>query len=444
MTGELGVKWMKNFEKATRLKANGRRRLLLVDGHQTHCTRGFLETARKNHVEVICYPSHSTHIYQGLDVVIFSVLKRAWTRIQDDFEKHGGHVDKTNFLNVYLQAHIRALTEDNIHAAFHATGVYPVNRNFITPNMMDPSIETSLQRTIPGKQTDDVQALTNVLKNNLYNVNSQLSEAPSTAASQVPSQTTQQPPSPTNSIIEALKPTQGAYLIQPGTVLPTNHPPIFNLYLISPRHDRYYDLLSKEPCTEQERKLRQALHESEARDMVRKEQVLEMQATSVLQNIYVRGVQAELQAAADYKKKRVGKKVRLNGDGKPKLLTGDEFMELANQKEEEDRELEMAAEHRSNMRYEYHMARNEWEMEECARKERNQRKRAEHQEAMEKWLKQPRFEGRLAPQQQRKPAKKPFERPAPPPKLADFLQEDVEGRVDDESKESSDSEVDDE
>ena len=100
------------------------------------------------------------------------------------------------------------------------------------------------------------------------------------------------------------------------------------------------------------------------------------------------------------------KKVRLNGDGKLKLLTGDEFMKLANQKEVENRELEVAAEHRSNMRYEYHIARDEWEMEERARKERM---RAEHQEAMEKWSKQPQDKGRFAPQG-KKPVKNPFEK----------------------------------
>ena len=45
--------------------------------------------------------------------------------------------------------------------------------------------------------------------------------------------------------------------------------------------------------------MQQALCESKAREVVQKEQVLEMQAVSVLQNLYVRGIQAELQAAVD-------------------------------------------------------------------------------------------------------------------------------------------------
>lgn len=55
--------------------------------------------------------------------------------------------------------------------------------------------------------------------------------------------------------------------------------------------------------------MQQALCESKAREVVQKEQVLEMQAASVLQNLYVRGIQAELQAAVDYKKRKGKKKL---------------------------------------------------------------------------------------------------------------------------------------
>ncbi|KAF8218535.1 hypothetical protein L208DRAFT_1350477 [Tricholoma matsutake] len=69
------AKWIKQFDKQTHAKAAGRRRLFLVDGHNSHYTCAFLEYACKNQIVVLCYPSHSTHIYQGLDVVIFSILK---------------------------------------------------------------------------------------------------------------------------------------------------------------------------------------------------------------------------------------------------------------------------------------------------------------------------------------------------------------------------------
>src|SRR5271154_231005 len=104
-SGKIPVAWIKDWEKLTRLKANGQYRLLIVDGHSSHFTEGFLEYARNNKIEVLSYPSHSTHIYQGLDMVIFSSLKCAWSDKRDKFERTGPAVSKVNFLQVYARAH---------------------------------------------------------------------------------------------------------------------------------------------------------------------------------------------------------------------------------------------------------------------------------------------------------------------------------------------------
>ena len=88
-SGEIATAWIEDWDKLTKAKANGRHRLLVVDGHSSHFTMGFLQYARNNKIIILCYPSHSTHVYQGLDVVIFSVLKRAWSNERDKFEKSG-------------------------------------------------------------------------------------------------------------------------------------------------------------------------------------------------------------------------------------------------------------------------------------------------------------------------------------------------------------------
>jgi hypothetical protein len=99
-SGEIGRAWIENFNKETQAKARGRRRLLLVDGHNSHYTQEFLEYARAHHIEVVGYPSHSTHIYQGLNVIIFSRLKHYWTVARNGWERRGHTVDKTNFLAI--------------------------------------------------------------------------------------------------------------------------------------------------------------------------------------------------------------------------------------------------------------------------------------------------------------------------------------------------------
>nr|VWO98225.1 Serine/threonine-protein kinase CST20 (EC [Ganoderma boninense] len=148
--GEIGVEWIKLFHRQTEAKARGRRRLLLVDGHSSHYTFGFLEFAREHHIHVLCYPSHTTHILQGLDVAIFSSLKRHWTTARDEFERAGKKVNKTNFLSVYHAAHTNALTVENIHAAFRKTGVVPFDPSVVHTDSMLPSLETSIQGSLPN------------------------------------------------------------------------------------------------------------------------------------------------------------------------------------------------------------------------------------------------------------------------------------------------------
>ncbi|EPT04069.1 hypothetical protein FOMPIDRAFT_16805, partial [Fomitopsis schrenkii] len=149
-TGEIGVAWIEHFDKQTKQKAAGRRRLLLVDGHNSHYTRGFLEYARTHRISVVCYPLHSTHIYQGLDVVIFSILKRRWTEERDAYEcANGQKVDKTNFLAIYAKAHVSALSHSTILSAFRVTGVIPLDRSVITEDAMAPSLETSVEGGLP-------------------------------------------------------------------------------------------------------------------------------------------------------------------------------------------------------------------------------------------------------------------------------------------------------
>lgn len=81
--GEIGALWIQHFNQQTHTKAKGCARVLLVDGHNSHYTWAFLEYAQEHNIHVLCYPAHSTHVYQGLNVAVFSVLKRFWSEERD-------------------------------------------------------------------------------------------------------------------------------------------------------------------------------------------------------------------------------------------------------------------------------------------------------------------------------------------------------------------------
>ena len=73
--------YLRWFNEKTRSKLEaGKRRLLLLDGHVSHFSKAFIERAIKLDIVILCYPPHSTHLLQGLNVVLFARAKAEWTK----------------------------------------------------------------------------------------------------------------------------------------------------------------------------------------------------------------------------------------------------------------------------------------------------------------------------------------------------------------------------
>ncbi|KIJ63710.1 hypothetical protein HYDPIDRAFT_68916, partial [Hydnomerulius pinastri MD-312] len=148
--GQIGIEWIKEFDKHTKAKVNGQDHLLIINGHNSHYTHSLLEYTRKNCIHVACYPVHTTHIYQGLDVVDFTVLKHCWSEERDKWEREKREgITKANFITIYGCAHLQALTPNLIQTAFRKTGVWPCNRDVVSDSMMAPSKETSEKSHLP-------------------------------------------------------------------------------------------------------------------------------------------------------------------------------------------------------------------------------------------------------------------------------------------------------
>jgi len=99
----LSYKWLTEvFDKHTRNRIVGKYRLLILDGHSTHFTPEFDDFCRKNMIIWLCYPPHSTHLLQPLDVGCFSPLKNAYGRLVQEKDQLGvHHIDKEDFLTIY-------------------------------------------------------------------------------------------------------------------------------------------------------------------------------------------------------------------------------------------------------------------------------------------------------------------------------------------------------
>ncbi|KAF9020519.1 hypothetical protein BDZ89DRAFT_958238, partial [Hymenopellis radicata] len=69
---------IKHFDKKIKCKVNSLWQLLLINEHISHYILEFLEYACNHYIEIIYYSFHSIHIYQGFNVIIFSILKIRW------------------------------------------------------------------------------------------------------------------------------------------------------------------------------------------------------------------------------------------------------------------------------------------------------------------------------------------------------------------------------
>ena len=151
----------------------------MVDGHNSHYTLGFLRYAKDHNIHVLCYPSHATHVYQGLDVVVFSPLKKCFREEKDEHRRETGeNLSRKNFLKIYGRAHLRAMQPETIKSAFRKTGVAPLNRHVISPEMMAPSKDTAMGGTQPVIPATPVRAVAKLLGKFMM-VKNDIPEAPS-------------------------------------------------------------------------------------------------------------------------------------------------------------------------------------------------------------------------------------------------------------------------
>ena len=160
----MGYKWLVDvFDKYTKNRVVGKYRLLLLDGHKSHFTPEFDQYCKDNSIICLCYPPHSTDRLQPLDVGCFSPLKNIYGRlVQEKAELGIYHIDKPDFLVLFQQARIIALTPKNIKSAFQAVGILPFDPQKVlsrlkvrtpSPRPQSPS-ETQVLVKTPYTTTD--------------------------------------------------------------------------------------------------------------------------------------------------------------------------------------------------------------------------------------------------------------------------------------------------
>ena len=184
--------------------------------------------------------------------------------------------------------------------------------------------------------------------------------------------------------INGLSTTTAAFLVSASPIASTSTLPLFKPHTILPfKQSRYADLLNRSPETEHERRLQEALLETEEWDTHRKHAMVGMQANVILQDLYVKRTQEHLQEHEERKKKKKSKK--LMGDSLPKLLDSNVFYTQVSEHHEDAKKKLKAKSDRQGQRGEQAAAIAEWKRTEKERKTLNEETRLAHQNAMRAW-----------------------------------------------------------
>ena len=115
-----------------------------------------------------------------------------------------------------------------------------------------------------------------------------------------------------------------------------------------------------QPSTKNELLLLTALREAESRNHRSEVHTFELQAANILNQAYTDRLVKKLAAQEEKQEKKKKKTTRLVGDGLPRLLTGDEFYEMAKGKEREAKNVARQKEVRKDGRAAYKVAIEEW------------------------------------------------------------------------------------
>ena len=142
-TDLIACQWIQHFDKHTKQKSIGAKRLLILDNHGSHTTTEFRTYCQNNDIILLWMPPHSSHMLQPLDVGCFGPLKAAYSKQNQALIRNSVfHVTKEDFIHSFHQAFVASFTQANVQAGFRGSGLWPLDPETVLANL-DPIVTSS-------------------------------------------------------------------------------------------------------------------------------------------------------------------------------------------------------------------------------------------------------------------------------------------------------------
>ena len=128
-----------HFLKYVPLK-DGQKVLLLLDGHKSHASVRLAQWARDRNIILFILPAHTSHLLQPLDVACYGPMQRMYnSECQKFLRESHGVITRYNVCQLVCKVYNKAISADNLIAAFQKTGIHPLKSDVISPENLRPS-----------------------------------------------------------------------------------------------------------------------------------------------------------------------------------------------------------------------------------------------------------------------------------------------------------------
>ena len=141
---EHGGIWLRYcFEVTTKETANGKRRLIICEGHDSHLSDRFMSYCHANNIAVFLLLLYLSHLIQLLNVSIFSPLKAAIKlELNALFQTGIVYLYKSQRIEKYMKAREKAMIKKNILAGRWGSGLWQINYIHLLSQIPEPDTST--------------------------------------------------------------------------------------------------------------------------------------------------------------------------------------------------------------------------------------------------------------------------------------------------------------
>ncbi len=122
----VALEWLQRvFIPRTQPQDPSQRRLLILDGHDSHTSTEFIWECFSNNIQMLFLPAHTSHVLQPLDLSVFSPLKHTYRKLLNQLTSWSETtaLGKQLMLRCLVKARREAITAYNIKAGWKVSGL---------------------------------------------------------------------------------------------------------------------------------------------------------------------------------------------------------------------------------------------------------------------------------------------------------------------------------